>query len=241
METNLLTYKRIILKLSGEALLGDKGYGIDVSVMNNIADQLVVLWKRSIEIGIVIGGGNIFRGTEGEELNIDRATADYMGMLATEINALALQGSLVARGIDARVMSSLSLVEIAEPFILAKALSHFKKQRVIIFAGGTGLPFFTTDTTAALRAIELKADAIFKATKVDAIYSDDPLKNKNAKRYSKISYTEFLSKNLKAMDATAVSLCRDYNIPIILFNINGKNNLLKAILEGVIGTIIKEG
>lgn len=241
MENNLPVYKRIILKLSGEALLGDKAYGVDVSVINNIADQVVVLWKRGIEIGIVIGGGNIFRGSEGEELNIDRATADYMGMLATEINALALQSSLIAHGIDTRVMSSLSLVEIAEPYILAKALSHFKKERIIIFAGGTGLPFFTTDTTAALRAIELKADAIFKATKVDAIYSDDPLKNKNAKRYEEISYTEFLSKNLRAMDSTAISLCRDYNMPIILFNIKGRDNLLKAVLEGVIGTIIKEG
>jgi uridylate kinase len=235
-----MAYKRIILKLSGEALLGDKGYGVDVLVMNNIADQVATLRKNGIEIGIVIGGGNIFRGSEGEELNIDRATADYMGMLATEINALALQSSLIERGIDTRVMSSLSLVEIAEPYILAKALSHFKKDRIIIFAGGTGLPFFTTDTTAALRAIELKADAIFKATRVDAIYSDDPLKNKNAKRYYKITYTEFLSKNLKAIDATAVSLCRDYNMPIILFNIKGKDNILKAILEGVIGTIIKE-
>jgi uridylate kinase len=241
LENNLPVYKRIILKLSGEALLGDKAYGVDVSVINNIADQVVVLWKRGIEIGIVIGGGNIFRGSEGEELNIDRATADYMGMLATEINALALQSSLIAHGIDTRVMSSLSLVEIAEPYILAKALSHFKKERIIIFAGGTGLPFFTTDTTAALRAIELKADAIFKATKVDAIYSDDPLKNKNAKRYEEISYTEFLSKNLRAMDSTAISLCRDYNMPIILFNIKGRDNLLKAVLEGVIGTIIKEG
>jgi len=240
LENNLMAYKRIILKLSGEALLGDKGYGVDVSVMNNIADQVATLRKNGIEIGIVIGGGNIFRGSEGEELNIDRATADYMGMLATEINALALQSSLIERGIDVRVMSSLSLVEIAEPYILAKALSHFKKDRIIIFAGGTGLPFFTTDTTAALRAIELKADAIFKATRVDAIYSDDPLKNRNAKRYYKITYTEFLSKNLKAMDATAVSLCRDYNMPIILFNIKGKDNILKAILEGVIGTIIKE-
>jgi uridylate kinase len=241
LENDSSKYKRIILKLSGEALLGDKGYGVDISIINSIADQLIVLMKEGIEVGVVIGGGNIFRGSEGEELKIDRATGDYMGMLATEINALALQSSLIAKGVDARVMSSLSLVEIAEPYILAKALSHFKKGRIIIFAGGTGLPFFTTDTTAALRAIELRADAIFKATRVDAIYSDDPLKNKDAKKYDRISYTEFLSKNLKAMDATAVSLCRDYNMPIILFNINGKDNLLKAILHGVIGTIIREG
>jgi uridylate kinase len=241
LENDSSKYKRIILKLSGEALLGDKGYGVDISIINSIAEQLIVLMKEGIEVGVVIGGGNIFRGSEGEELKIDRATGDYMGMLATEINALALQSSLIAKGVDARVMSSLSLVEIAEPYILAKALSHFKKGRIIIFAGGTGLPFFTTDTTAALRAIELRADAIFKATRVDAIYSDDPLKNKNATKYERISFTEFLSKNLKVMDATAVSLCRDYNMPIILFNINGKDNLLKAILHGVIGTIIREG
>ncbi len=234
-------YKRILLKLSGEALLGKKEFGIDVDVLDEIAEQIKVLRENDIEIGIVIGGGNIFRGNESEELHIDRATADYMGMLATVINALALQNMLMSKGIDARVMSSLSLTQVAEPYILAKAVSHFKKGRVIIFAGGTGLPFFTTDTTAALRAIEIKADALFKATKVDAIYSADPKKYKNAKKYRSITYTEFLAKNLKAMDSTAVSLCRDFNMPIILFNMTKKNNLVKAVLEGGIGTYIKEG
>ncbi len=234
-------YKKIILKLSGEALLGERGYGVDFKVLDDISRQVVILHNKGIEIGIVIGGGNIFRGIEGEEYHIDRATADYMGMIATVINALALQSILIEKGIDARVMSSLSLLEVVEPYIRAKALSHFDKKRVIIFAGGTGLPFFTTDTTAALRAIEVNADAIFKATKVDAIYTADPLKNKKAKRYDTISYTEFLSKNLKAMDATAVSLCRDYKVPIILFSIKGENSLLKAVLEGDIGTTIKGG
>ncbi len=234
-------YKRILLKLSGEALLGKKKFGIDVDVLDEIAEQVKVLQNNDTEIGIVIGGGNIFRGNENEALHIDRATADYMGMLATIINALALQNMLMSKGIDARVMSSLSLTQVAEPYILAKALAHFKKGRIIIFAGGTGLPFFTTDTTAALRAIEIKADALFKATKVDAIYSADPKKVKNARRYSSITYTEFLAKNLKAMDSTAVSLCRDFNMPIILFNMTKKNNLVKAVLEGGMGTYIKEG
>ncbi|MCD6427118.1 MAG: UMP kinase [Caldisericaceae bacterium] len=234
-------YKRILLKLSGEALLGKKEFGIDVDVLDEIAEQIKVLRENGIEIGIVIGGGNIFRGNESKELHIDRATADYMGMLATVINALALQNMLMSKGIDARVMSSLSLTQVAEPYILAKAVAHFNKGRVIIFAGGTGLPFFTTDTTAALRAIEIKADALFKATKVDAIYSADPKKDKNAKKYRSITYTEFLAKNLKAMDSTAVSLCRDFHMPIILFNMTKKNNLVKAVLEGGIGTYIKEG
>jgi uridylate kinase len=231
-------FKRIILKLSGEALLGTKEYGLDTDLLNDLVDQLIYIKSKNVQVGIVIGGGNILRGAEGETLGIDRATADYMGMLATFINALALQNFLVVKGVDARVMSSLSLNQIAEPYILTKALSHFDKGRLVIFAGGTGLPFFTTDTTAALRALEIKADALFKATKVDAIYSADPSKVKNAQKYVTINYTEFLAKNLKAMDATAVSLCRDYNMPIILFNIKGKDNLIKAVLDGEVGTII---
>ncbi|MGC8721308.1 MAG: UMP kinase [Caldisericaceae bacterium] len=231
-------FKRIILKLSGEALLGTKEYGLDIDLMNDLVDQLIFIKDKGVQIGIVIGGGNILRGAEGETLGIDRATADYMGMLATVINALALQNFIISRGVDARVMSSLSLNQVAEPYILTKALSHFEKGRLVIFAGGTGLPFFTTDTTAALRALEIKANALFKATKVDAIYSADPSKFKNAKKYIKINYTEFLAKNLKAMDATAVSLCRDYEMPIILFNMKGKDNLIKAVLEGEVGTII---
>jgi uridylate kinase len=237
----LTPYKRILLKLSGEALLGKKRFGIDVDVLDEISEQIRILKNNGVEIGIVIGGGNIFRGNESEALHIDRATADYMGMLATIINALALQNMLMSKGTDARVMSSLSLTQVAEPYILAKAISHFNKGRVIIFAGGTGLPFFTTDTTAALRAIEIKADALFKATKVDAIYSADPKKVKDAKKYTSITYTEFLAKNLKAMDSTAVSLCRDFKMPIILFNMTKRNNLVKAVLEGGIGTYIKEG
>lgn len=234
-------YKRIILKLSGEALAGEKGYGIDVNVIEDIAEQILTLNKNGVQTGIVIGGGNILRGAQQEELGIDRATGDYMGMLATVINALALQNVLMKKGLDARVMSPLSLVQIAEPYILAKALAHFDKGRVIIFAGGTGLPFFTTDTTAALRAIEVHADAIFKATKVDAIYSDDPNKNKEAVRYDTITYTEFLAKNLKVMDSTAISLCREFNVPVILFSIKGKGNLIKAVIKGRFGTTIKEG
>lgn len=234
-------YKRIILKLSGESLADENGNGINTQTLSDISEQIAVLFNAGIEIGIVIGGGNILRGAEAEKLGIDRATGDYMGMLATIINALALQNALLKKGIDARVMSSFTIPEVAEPYILAKALAHFSKKRVIIFGGGTGLPFFTTDTTAALRALELKADALFKATKVDAIYSDDPMKNANAVRYETISYTEFLLKNLKAMDATAVSLCRDFKLPIVLFSIKGKDMLIKAVLEGKVGTIIKEG
>lgn len=234
-------YKRIILKLSGEALAGEKGYGIDFNVIEDLAEQILTLNKNGVQAGIVIGGGNILRGAQQEELGIDRATGDYMGMLATVINALALQNVLMKKGLDARVMSPLSLVQIAEPYILAKALAHFDKGRIVIFAGGTGLPFFTTDTTAALRAIEVHADAIFKATKVDAIYSDDPNKNKEAVRYDTITYTEFLAKNLKVMDSTAISLCREFNVPVILFGIKGKGNLIKAVIEGRFGTTIKEG
>ncbi len=234
-------YKRIILKLSGEALAGEKGYGIDVNIIEDLAEQILTLNRNGIQTGIVIGGGNILRGAQQEELGIDRATGDYMGMLATVINALALQNVLMKKELDARVMSPLSLVQIAEPYILAKALAHFDKGRVIIFAGGTGLPFFTTDTTAALRAIEVHADAIFKATKVDAIYSDDPNKNKEAVKYDTITYTEFLAKNLKVMDSTAISLCREFSVPVILFSIKGKDNLIKAVIEGRFGTTIKEG
>jgi len=234
-------YKRIILKLSGEALADEEGAGISKNTLDNLASQILYLYNSGIEMGIVIGGGNILRGAEAEKLSIDRATGDYMGMLATIINALAIQNALIARGIDARVMSSFTIPQVAEPYILAKALSHFAKKRVIIFGGGTGLPFFSTDTTAALRALELKAEALFKATKVDAIYSDDPFKNASAIRYETITYTDFLLKNLKVMDATAVSLCRDFKLPIILFSIKGKDTLVKAVIEGKIGTVIKEG
>jgi len=234
-------YKRIILKLSGEALADVDGVGISKVTLDGLAEQIAYLHNQAIEIGVVIGGGNILRGAEAEKLGIDRATGDYMGMLATIINALALQNALLSRGIDARVMSSFTIPEVAEPYILAKALSHFSKNRVIIFGGGTGLPFFSTDTTAALRALELKAEALFKATKVDAVYSDDPTKNANAVRYETITYTEFLLKNLKVMDATAFSLCRDFKLPIILFSIKGKDTLIKAVIEGKVGTVIKEG
>ncbi|MGC9171471.1 UMP kinase [Caldisericum sp.] len=234
-------YRRIILKLSGEALADVDGVGISKNTLEELAEQVAYLHNQGIEIGIVIGGGNILRGAEAEKLGIDRATGDYMGMLATIINALALQNALLQREIDARVMSSFTIPEVAEPYILAKALSHFSKRRVIIFGGGTGLPFFSTDTTAALRALELKADAIFKATKVDAVYSDDPIKNMNAVKYETITYTEFLLKNLKVMDATAVSLCRDFKLPIVIFSIKGKDTLIKAVIEGKVGTVIKEG
>ncbi|MGB9769580.1 MULTISPECIES: UMP kinase [Caldisericum] len=234
-------YRRIILKLSGEALADVDGVGISKNTLEELAEQVAYLHNQGIEIGIVIGGGNILRGAEAEKLGIDRATGDYMGMLATIINALALQNALLQRELDARVMSSFTIPEVAEPYILAKALSHFSKRRVIIFGGGTGLPFFSTDTTAALRALELKADAIFKATKVDAVYSDDPIKNMNAVKYETITYTEFLLKNLKVMDATAVSLCRDFKLPIVIFSIKGKDTLIKAVIEGKVGTVIKEG
>jgi uridylate kinase len=217
-----VAYKRILLKISGEALLGKQSAGVDPNVANYIAGEIKSLSVFHIQLGIVIGGGNIFRGIEASAKGMDRTTADYMGMLATVINSLALQSALEERGLPTRVQSSIEMREIAEPFIQRRAVRHLEKGRIVIFAGGTGNPYFSTDTAAALRAVEMKADVIMKATKVDGVYNADPIKDKTAVMFNKISYIDVLTKNLKVMDATAISLCRDNLLPIIIFNLQKK-------------------
>jgi uridylate kinase len=233
-------YKRILLKLSGESLLGKQPFGIDPDVANFIAGEIKSLSDLNIQIGIVVGGGNIFRGLEADSKGIDRTSADYMGMLATVINSLALQSALELCGIPTRVQTSIEMHEIAEPFIQRRAMRHLEKGRIVIFAGGTGNPYFTTDTAASLRAMEIKADVIMKATKVDGVYDSDPVKNKTAAMFKKISYIDVLTKNLKVMDATAISLCRDNLLPIIVFNLQKKGNIRKVICGQKIGTYVGE-
>ena len=233
-------YKRILLKLSGESLLGKQPFGIDPDVANFIAGEIKSLSDLNIQIGIVVGGGNIFRGLEADSKGIDRTSADYMGMLATVINSLALQSALELCGIPTRVQTSIEMHEIAEPFIQRRAMRHLEKGRIVIFAGGTGNPYFTTDTAASLRAMEIKADVIMKATKVDGVYDSDPVKNKTAAMFKKISYIDVLTKNLKVMDATAISLCRDNLLPIIVFNLQKKGNIRRAICGYKIGTYVGE-
>jgi uridylate kinase len=233
-------YKRILLKLSGEALLGKQSTGVDPDVANYIADEIKSLSDIGVQLGIVIGGGNIFRGVEASSKGMDRTTADYMGMLATVINSLALQSALEERGLPTRVQSSIEMREIAEPFIQRRAIRHLEKGRIVIFAGGTGNPYFSTDTAAALRAVEIRADVIMKATKVDGVYNADPVKNKKAVMFNRISYIDVLTKNLKVMDATAISLCRDNLLPIIVFNMQKKGNIRKAICRQKIGTYVGE-
>jgi uridylate kinase len=233
-------YQRILLKLSGEALLGKQSSGVDPAVANFIAEEIKSLSDLRVQICIVIGGGNIFRGLEASSKGMDRTSADYMGMLATVINSLALQSALEMRDIPTRVQSSIEMREIAEPFIQRKAIRHLEKGRIVIFAGGTGNPYFTTDTAASLRAMEIKADVILKATKVDGVYDCDPVKNKNAVMYKNINYIDVLTKNLKVMDATAISLCRDNGLPIVVFNMQQKGNIRRAICGEKIGTYVGE-
>ncbi|MDI6716904.1 MAG: UMP kinase [Actinomycetota bacterium] len=234
-------FKRILLKLSGQSLAGKGGYGIDPEVMLSIAQQIKQLYDDHIEIAIVVGGGNIFRGLEASARGMDRATADYIGMLATVMNAMALQEALEKEGVNTRVQSAITMQEIAEPYIRRRAMRHLEKGRAVIFAAGTGNPFFSTDTAAALRALEIGAEAILKATRVDGVYDSDPEKNPNAKRFSRLSYIEVLNKGLKVMDTTAITLCMDNNIPIIVFNITKRNNI-KRVLEGEdIGTVVQGG
>lgn len=233
-------FKRIVLKLSGEALQGNLGYGIDYNVLISIARQIKEVKSLGIEMAIVIGGGNIFRGIAGSTKGMDRASADYMGMLATVLNALALQDALEKNGVFTRVQSAIEMQELAEPYIRRRAIRHLEKGRVVIFAGGTGNPYFTTDTTAALRAIEIGAEVILKATKVDGVYSSDPVKNKNAKRYGTLRYIDVLKKGLKVMDATATSLCMDNGLPIIVFSMKKDGNIKRVIMGEKIGTTIKK-
>lgn len=235
-----LKYRRILLKISGEAMMGDKGYGIDSYTADFIAKEIKEAVSRGVEIAIVIGGGNIFRGVEASMKGVERATADYMGMLATVINALALQNSLEKQDIPTRVQSAIEMKELAEPYIRRKAMRHLEKGRTVIFAAGTGNPYFTTDTAAALRAMEIGADAILKATKVDGIYSSDPAKDPRAKKYDTVTYIDVLKRGLTIMDSAAVSLCMDNNLPIIVFNLRGKGNIRKIIEGKKIGTLVRE-
>ncbi len=232
-------YNRILLKLSGEALMGDQNYGIDTKVAKSVAEEIKAVHERGIEIAIVVGGGNIFRGVSKSAGNMDRGSADYIGMLATVMNAVVLQDALEKCHVYTRVLSAIDIPQLAEPFIRRRAIRHLEKGRVVIFGAGTGNPYFTTDSAAALRALEIKAEVIMKGTKVDGIYSDDPVTNPNAVRFDKISYQEVLEKRLKVMDASAISLCMDNNFPIMVFDMNKSGNIIKAV-EGdlSIGTLV---
>ena len=234
-----IKYKRIILKISGEALSGNKLYGLDTNTLDIIGVQVNEINHLGIEVAVVVGGGNIWRGIKGSrETGVERANADYMGMLATAINSLALQAAFEKRGLNTRVMSAIEMRQIAEPYIRRRAIRHLEKGRVLIFAAGTGNPYFSTDTTAALRAVEINAEVILMAKKVDGVYDSDPKFNKNAIKYDVLSYIDILNNNLKVMDATAVSLCMDNEIEIIVFNLTKKGNICKAITGENIGTII---
>ncbi|MDK2984933.1 MAG: uridylate kinase [Clostridia bacterium] len=231
-------YKRIILKLSGEALAGEKGFGINQQVISSIARQIKEVKELGVEIAIVVGGGNIWRGVAGSASGMDRATADYMGMLATVINSLALQDALESEGVDTRVQTAIEMRQIAEPYIRRRAIRHLEKGRVVIFAAGTGNPYFSTDTTAALRAAEIEAEVILMAKKVDGVYDDDPKTNPDAKRYSDLEYIDVLNQGLGVMDSTATSLCMDNKISIIVFNITVEGNIMKVVKGEKIGTIV---
>jgi uridylate kinase len=232
-------YKRVLLKLSGEALLGERSYGIDPKRIAQYAKDIKTITDLGIEVAVVIGGGNIFRGVSAASNGIDRVQGDYMGMLATVINGMALQSSLEEVCVQTRLQTAIKIEAVAEPYIKRKAVRHLEKKRVVIFGGGTGNPFFTTDSAAVLRAIEINADVILKGTRVDGVYDSDPEKNKKAKKYDTISFSDVLSKNLKVMDSTAFTLSQENNLPIIVFNMNERGNLLKVIKGKEIGTKIK--
>lgn len=232
-------FKRILLKLSGEALIGEKSYGIDIVMAQSVAEEIKAIHQLGVEIAIVVGGGNIFRGVSESAGNMGRASADYIGMLATVMNAVVLQDALEKLNVFTRVMSAVDIPQLAEPFIRRRAVRHLEKGRVVILAAGTGNPYFTTDSAAALRALEVKAEVIMKATKVDGIYSEDPLTNPQAERFKKISYREVLEKRLKVMDASAISLCMDNHLPIMVFNMKTQGNILKAVNGDLtIGTLV---
>lgn len=238
---NKPVYKRIVLKLSGEALQGNKYHGIENSVLVSIAQQIKEIKDLNVDVAVVLGGGNIFRGQQNSDsqgLGMDRSVADYMGMLATVINGLALQNVLEEMKMPTRVMTAIEMQRIAEPYIRRRAIRHLEKGRIVILVAGTGNPYFTTDTAAALRAMEIHADAILKATKVDGVYSSDPFKVKDARKFDKLKYIDVLKKGLKVMDATAISLCMDNKLPIIVFNLNKKGNIKRVILGEKIGTVV---
>jgi uridylate kinase len=235
-------FKRILLKLSGEALMGSQNYGIDITVAESVAGEIKAVHALGVDVAVVVGGGNIFRGVSKSAGNMDRAAADYIGMLATVMNAVVLQDALEKLDVYTRVMSAIDIPQLAEPFIRRRAVRHLEKERVVIFAAGTGNPYFTTDSAAALRALEIQADVIFKATKVDGIYSADPMKDATATRFEKISYQEVLEKQLKVMDTSAISLCMDNNLPIMVFNMKESGNIIKAANGDLtIGTLVSVG
>src|SRR5574341_769787 len=231
-------YKRILLKLSGEALQGEEPYGISPSVLETVSEEIKDICALGVETAVVIGGGNIFRGLSGAAKGMERASADYMGMLATVLNALALQNILENKGVVTRVQSAIEMRELAETYIRRRAVRHLEKRRVVIFAAGTGNPYFTTDTAAALRAMEIGAEVIMKATKVDGVYSADPMKDKTATKFDSLTYNDVLQKDLRVMDATAISLCKDNNLPIIVFNLTVPGNIKKIVLGETIGTLV---
>jgi len=236
-----MAYHRVLLKLSGEALAGHERFGINTTVINRIAREVHETHSRGVQIAIVLGGGNIFRGVKASAQGMDRASADYMGMLATVINSLALQDALEKQGCYTRVMSSIGMQQIAEPYIRRRAKRHLEKGRVVIFAGGTGNPYFSTDTAAALRAMEIQAELIFKATKVDGVYDVDPSSNENAVMFHELTYIEVLKRNLKVMDSTAISLCMDNNLPIVVFNLSQPGSIGRALRGEPMGTTVRAG
>jgi len=232
------SYHRILLKLSGEALMGEQAYGIDPAVAARIAQDLAEIQGLGVQAAVVIGGGNIFRGLAASARGMDRSTADYMGMLATVINALALQDALEKQSVPTRVLTAIEMRSVAEPFIRRRAIRHLEKGRVVVFAAGTGNPYFTTDTAAALRAMEIKAEVILKATKVEGIYSADPVKHPDATRYDRISYLQYLQQRLQVMDATAISLCMDNKLPIVVFNLLTPGNIRRVVMGETVGTMV---
>ena len=235
---NKLKYHRILLKISGEALMGGKEFGINADVLQRYAEEIHAVHKLGVEIGVVIGGGNIYRGIENSSDRIDRVTGDQMGMLATIINGLALQNALEHHGLFTRLMSSIKMEEMAEPYIRRRAIRHLEKRRIVIFGAGTGNPYFTTDTAAALRAVEIRSDVIIKGTRVDGVYDSDPEKNPKAKMFQEISYIDVLNKDLKIMDLTAITLCRENDMPIVVLNLNKRGNLLHLVHGEHVGTLV---
>ena len=229
-------YRRVLLKISGEALVGEQTFGIDVNVARSVADEIKQVHNLGVELAVVVGGGNIFRGLSKSAGSMDRSSADYIGMLATVMNAVVLQDALERTGIETRVLSAIDIPEMAEPFIRRRAIRHLEKGRIVIFAAGTGNPFFSTDSAAALRALEIKADVILKATKVDGVYSADPMKDATATRFDCITFQEVLEKQLKVMDASAISLCMDNNLPIVVFNMRKPGNIARVVTTDAIGT-----
>ena len=233
-------YQRVLLKLSGEALMGELAYGIDPTVVDAIAQEIADVSRQGIQLAVVVGAGNIFRGVKGASAGMDRATADYIGMIATVMNAMTLQDALERIDVPTRVQTAITMQELAEPYIRRRAIRHLEKNRVVIFGGGSGNPFFTTDTTAALRAAEISAEVLFKATKVDGVYDSDPAKNPEARRFQTLTYTHVLQKDLKVMDSTAIALCKDNDIPIVVFDLSVRGNINRAMNGEPIGTTVGE-